>query len=217
MFQHCVLALLVMTSLFGGAYAQSTLKQFEEEHDLGVKQNPPGVSFSIATTDGRSAFHLSEWVKFRLIFVSKKASVYTADLAPGGAAGTADHFILQPTESPTIFHLGGGPSVCCWVDRRSIKPKSTPGRATVMFSNLRPYSLHPFDPFASPSAFSPLPPGEFDLFIQTRRVLHGWPKTQREKYEKLSDLVVTSSNILHITLLPDEALPEPPIPAKQIH
>ena len=45
-------------------------------------------------------------------------------------------------------------------------------------------------------------PGEYWVFVQTRRVMLGWPKAQ-DKYFKAGDTLVTSSNILKITILPD--------------
>ena len=44
--------------------------------------------------------------------------------------------------------------------------------------------------------------GSLAFFVQTRRVMHGWPKSERDQYHSISDIVVTSNNILHVTILP---------------
>ncbi len=33
--------------------------------------------------------------------------------------------------------------------------------------------------------------------------MRGWPKSQHDQYHSVSDIVVTSNNVLHITILPD--------------
>ena len=48
-----------------------------------------------------------------------------------------------------------------------------------------------------------LQPGEYFIFAQTRNVIRGWPKTPYNAYHSVSDIVVTSSNILHLTIVPD--------------
>jgi hypothetical protein len=50
-------------------------------------------------------------------------------------------------------------------------------------------------------------PGEYTVFMQTRRVLLGWPKSERQKYKSASNIVVTSSNVLHLTLVADTPNP----------
>jgi len=57
-----------------------------------------------------------------------------------------------------------------------------------------------------PSLRMELKPGNYAIFAQTRSILLGWPKSEHDAYHSVSDLVVTS-NILHITILPDVAAP----------
>lgn len=47
-----------------------------------------------------------------------------------------------------------------------------------------------------------LPPGEYDFFVRTHRVSEGWPKDLYEGDK--SPLIVTSRNVLHITILPGD-------------
>lgn len=65
--------------------------------------------------------------------------------------------------------------------------------------------LHISDPFAVPARGPetvPPEPGDYWVFVQTRRVVRGWPK-DGDIYFKASDIVVTSSNVVRITVLPD--------------
>ena len=50
-------------------------------------------------------------------------------------------------------------------------------------------------------------PGEYTVFMQTRRVLRGWPNSGDSKYRGVSNVVVTSSNVLHLTLVADAPNP----------
>ncbi|MGA7424421.1 MAG: hypothetical protein WBW77_17185, partial [Candidatus Sulfotelmatobacter sp.] len=60
----------------------------------------------------------------------------------------------------------------------------------------------------APKLLFPTPPtglkaGDYVIYVQTRRLLRGWPKSGRQQYFVASDIVVTSNNILHITIVPD--------------
>jgi hypothetical protein len=51
-----------------------------------------------------------------------------------------------------------------------------------------------------------LPSGEYDLFVRTKRVAKGWTRHDNhvdERYMGVGKTVVTSENLLHITILPD--------------
>ena len=48
-----------------------------------------------------------------------------------------------------------------------------------------------------------LTPGEYEIFIQTKRLMRGWPKSPEETFDKASNIVVTSNDILHLKILPD--------------
>jgi hypothetical protein len=64
-----------------------------------------------------------------------------------------------------------------------------------MFSNA-PHFLFPTPPAS-------LKAGEYAIYVQTKRLMRGWPKSSREQYFASGDVVVTSNNILHITIVPD--------------
>ena len=56
---------------------------------------------------------------------------------------------------------------------------------------------------AIPPFAKKLNPGEYTIFLQSRRLMRGWPKSEHDQYHTISDIVVTSNNVLHITILPD--------------
>ena len=182
--------------------AQSTSLPIEKEHAKGVAKNPPGVTLTIATVDSASTYHLADLLRFRLSFTGPKSPAYTAELAPGGSAAAAsDDFIVQGPDSAEGIHSRGSGApvgvVCCGSNRRGIgqKPLSV---TTVFKLKMLPSPLSPFA--TSPSAFKP---GDYVIFIQTRRVMRGWPNSSQDRYFAADGDVVTSTNILHITMLPD--------------
>lgn len=98
----------LLVAIPGGAsvcHAQSS--QLEVAHDLGVKQNPAGVTLTISPMYVRSAYHLSEPLRLKLSFVSTKKSFHTveADETPGNAASFSDDLIIQPPGTTSI-HQG---------------------------------------------------------------------------------------------------------------
>jgi hypothetical protein len=177
------------------------------EHDKGVKQNPPGVVLTISTKDGRFRYHVSEQIHLRLTFTSTKLHFYTADLAPGGSAAVmSDEFVIQPRNGNFLFRIAKPWGIACCGDRRKyIGDKPLVGFGSFAFSEWR-MNLLPLDgvPRNDPNPIKTLQPGEYDLFVQTRRVMRGWPKSEHDRYFSVSNILVTSGNTLHLTILPDE-------------
>ena len=187
---------------------QSMSAEFEKQHARDSEQNPDGIRLTIATADGRSEYHLSDELRFKLFFTSNKLRLYTVELSKGNTAGTSDDFVIQTPDMPVpLRSKEDGPVfgiVCCASDRHYIRQAPTVATST-------PFSLTSFrrpPDLILPGPSMPhtkLPPGTYAIFLQTRRVLRGWPKSERDKYFAVSNLVVTSNNILHITVLPDPA------------
>lgn len=75
--------------------------------------------------------------------------------------------------------------VCCWSNLRYLKYPPTVVKTNIF--DIRAVSHEP---------------GEYAIFVQTRRLRRGWPKSQKSQYHGTSELAVTSSNIVHITMLP---------------
>jgi len=187
-------------------FAQSAASpSFDEEYSRGVEQNPLGVTFAISTIPEHSTHHLSDDIRFEVMFTSTKPRLYTAELAgAGSAAGASFDFVIQGPGMAVPIH--SQPSnlmgyVCCGSKRRYLGPKRLTGEGIIV-------SLKRIERFTNDATF-PLPrmelkPGDYAIFAQTRSVMRGWPKSKHAAYHAVSDLVVTS-NILHITILPDVA------------
>jgi hypothetical protein len=186
--------------------AQSASASFDEEYSRGTEQNPPGVTFTISTIREHSTHHLSDDIRFEVMFVSRKERLYTAELAGAGSAtGASFDFVIQgpgmsaPIHSQPSNRMG---YVCCGSKRRYLGPKPLAGEGVLV-------NLKRIERFTNESTF-PLPrlelkPGDYAIFAQTRSVMRGWPKSEHDTFHAVSDLMVTSSNILHITILPDVA------------
>lgn len=187
--------------------AQSSLKAFENEHVQGLQQNPPGITFIISTVDGRSTYHLSDLIRIKLVLTSKKPDVYTFETTTGMTtqAGTSDDLVIvgpdvvSPIHSHSRVPMG---YICCETKRHYLTQK--PLIATFA---LRLEGMPRVMPKVDLTTPTEITPGGYSVFMQTRRVLRGWPKSEHDKYFGVSDIVVTSSNILHLTLLPNT--PEP--------
>jgi hypothetical protein len=190
----------------GICFAQSTLSSLETEHARGVLQNPSGVSLTISLVDPAATYHFNDEIRLRLSFSSDKARVYTAELAPGGSAAAAsDDLVFQGTEMSDPIHSQASEPpkgvICCGTRRRYVaqKPIRAIAYVTVPSNNL--FSNAP--KFLFPTSPTGLNAGDYVIYVQTRRLLRGWPKSGRERYFAASDIVVTSNNILHITIVPD--------------
>ena len=185
-------------------FAQSASPSFDEEYSRGIEQNPRGVTFTISTIPERTAHHLSDDIRFEVMFTSTKTRFYTAELAgAGSAAGASFDFVIQgpgmsaPIHSQSSNRMG---YVCCGSKRRYLGPKPQVGEGVIV-------NLKRIERSANEATFPlrsmELKPGDYAIFAQARSVMRGWPKSEHDAFHTVSDLVVTSSNTLHITILPD--------------
>jgi len=176
-------------------------QSFEEQHAEGLQHNPAGVTLTISIRDGRTTYHLSDRLRLRLTLTSKKQRVYTVETMDGGnAASVSDEVTFQGAEmvNPMRLRPGPFPAVCCDSDRRYATPQPLSVQMIFSFKDLeRSLNGSRFWPLTTE-----LKPGEYGMFIQTRRLMRGWPKLADE-YSDVSNIVVTSSNILHLKILPD--------------
>lgn len=200
-----LLALFLATS---ACAAQSSLSAFEDEHAKGLQQNPSGITFIISTIDGRSTYHFSEVIQFKLALTSKKPRVYTFETTSGltTSAGASDDLVITGPDTVSPVHsrqraLIG--AVCCETKRRYLSQKPKFAAFALSFERVQGVKLKP-----DLTTASEITPGEYAVFMQTRRVLRGWPKSQNEIYFGVSRIVVTSSNILHLTILPNAPDPQ---------
>jgi hypothetical protein len=182
---------------------QARAQSFEELHAKGLQENPPGVTMTISTTDGGSTYHLSDKLRFQLFFMSKELEVYTLELMSGSnAASVNDEVTLQSAEMTSPVHTNAGlfAYVCCDSYRHYVGHLSR--LVTLTFSLQDVERSVNFGIMGLPTA-QKLKPGEYRMFIQTKRLMRGWPKSEHDQYHSVSDIVVTSNNVLHITILPD--------------
>ena len=197
-------ALLFVLAIAG--FAQSASPSFDEEYSRGIEQNPPGVTLTISTIPELSTHHLSDNIRFEVMFTSTTARLYTAELAgDGSAAGASFDFVIQgPGMSAPIHSQPSNPMgyVCCGNKRQYLGPKPLAGEGVLV-------NLKRIERFTNEATFPPpgmeLKPGNYAIFAQTRSVMRGWPKSEHDAFHAVSGLVVTSSNTLHITILPDAA------------
>jgi len=188
---------LTLLALTIACSAQSVSPSFDDEHAQGVQQNPPGVRLTIETIRQSATYHFSDLILFKMKFTSDKANLYTADPAGASAAGASYDFVIQGPGMAAPIHSGlwhPFPFPCCSSERRYLSPKPLTGQFGV---TLRYFFQYP--------PIIELKPGDYAVFVQTRSVMRGWPKSIRDLYHSVSDLVVTSANIMHITILPDVA------------
>jgi hypothetical protein len=177
---------------------------FDEQHRRGVEQNPPGVKLTIATASGRSAFHFSEMIRFTLTFASERRHFYTIERSAGSAAGVASDLVILGPDLMAPVHSRpdyGTAIACCHSERRYV------GTSPVTIPEVD-ISLDELDRNAMPLNVvslqrMKLKPGDYAIFAQTRNIMRGWPKSEQDLTHKLSNIIVTSSNILHITVSPD--------------
>ena len=193
--------------------AQSPSTQFREEYERALAQNPPGLEMTISTVGGKSSYHLGEPLRLKLTFTSSRWHRYTVELVgPASVAGASPDFVIGGPGIPSPIHsqrvqLYG--IICCNTKRRYVErtPVSAPELRIVLREIERAANARAGFPQILPSPpFSPpvkMQPGEYSIFAQTRSVMRGWPKNSRDEYHSVSDFVLTSSNILHITALPD--------------
>ncbi len=193
--------------------AQSVSPSFDDEYSRAIERNPPGVILTIATIPEHSTYHLSDVIRFKVMFTSDKARLYTAELGgAGSAAGASYDFVIQgPGLAAPIHSQPSHPFgiVCCSSKRRYLGQKPLPGpELRVSLKRIEQFTNEATFPLRhSPTLRMELKPGDYAIFAQTRSVMQGWPKSEHDAYDAVSDLVVTSSNILHITILPDGADP----------
>ena len=185
--------------------AQQISHSFDEQHASGVEQNPPGITLAVSTRDGHSAYHLSDTLYLRLSFTSKNSHAYTVELNSAmNLAGVGDDFVLQRPDATLPIH--SQPSlmgyVCCDTDRRYLRDEPLVAETTLRMEYLERYLNFQLHRAVTPLA-EKLRPGEYAIFLQSRRLMRGWPTSEHDQYHTVSDIVVTSDNVLHITILPD--------------
>ncbi len=188
--------------------AQTSLKAFEDEYTRGLQQNHPGITFIISTVDGLSTYHLHDTIAIKLALTSKEPHVYTFETTSGISteASTSDDLVVVGPNAVSPIHSRSrvmqGHYVCCRSKRLYLSEKPSIASFSTTLGGI-PRLI----PKPDMTTDTEITPGEYTVFMQTRRVLHGWPKSEDEKYRGVSKIVVTSNNVLHLTLVGDSTNP----------
>lgn len=201
---------LLLLLVSGACAGQTAPQQIQNEHARGLAQNPRDITAMLVIAGAGPTDRNA--VELRVLFTSKRPGTYTAELAPGGNASAIDDFVFQGPDMPTPFHskdrfLTPG-IVCCGTDRHTVGETPIAARSFLSLDTLWTQIPNPLAKGGSATIPSRTP-GDYWLFVETRRVLRGWPKSEKDSYFKASDMVVTSRNIVHFTILPDGSMGNP--------
>jgi hypothetical protein len=201
-----LLALILIT--VACADAQQSLKAFEGEYAQGLHQNPAGITFVISTADGHTTYHLHDTIPIKLALASKNPHVYTFETTSGltTEAGGSDDLVIFGPDVVSPIHSRSrvmqGHYVCCESKRIYLTEEA----AVASFSTTLGRILR-LMPKPDMTTGTEITPGEYTVFMQTRRVLRGSPKSQDQNFRGVSNIVVTSNNVLHLTLVADTPNP----------
>ena len=196
--RSCVCLLLLCTA----CVAQTPAVKYETEHARDLKSSPREITLNVNTLESRSSYHIWELIPFKLTFSSQRSHFYTAELASGGSvAGVNDDFVIlgpgisKPLHSTPILNTG---VVCCESNRQYVgrRPVAAMGylnlKETWRFLKAREQDV------------PDLIPGDYSVWIRTRRVRRGLPSSSfRDRYLTAGDIVVTSTNVFNFKILTD--------------
>lgn len=199
---------LLALTISGVCTAQSVPVQLQDEHIRGVAQNPRDLAARLVIV-GAKPYDPKD-IELRILFTSSTPKTYTAELAPGGNVSAIEDFVFQgpgmdtPVHSKDVFGTPG--IVCCGSNRHSIRKTPVAARSFLSLDILWERISDPLAKKESQTALDQAKPGDYWLFVQTRRVMRGWPKSEKDSYFKPGSLTVTSNNIVHFTILPDGSM-----------
>jgi hypothetical protein len=194
--RSCVCLLLLCTACVG----QTPAVKYETEHAQDLKSSPREITLNVNTLEPRSSYHISQLIPFKLTFSSQRSQFYTAELASGGSvAGVNDDFVIlgpgfsKPLHSMPILNTG---VVCCesnwhYVGRRPVTATAYLNlKETWRFLKARGQDV------------PDLIPGDYCIWIRTRRVRRGLPSSSfHDRYLTAGDVVVTSRNVVNFKIL----------------
>ena len=149
--------------------------KFADWHQQSRKGNPAGVMTTLRTRDNRSRYHAGEIVKLDLIFTSRSEVLYSVETADVDG----DETILQRSGSEGPQRL---------IDRHGVLCCST-ARQTL--------STNPIE--VATHLYLRLEPGDYSLFVKTKRVSRGKPDT-----DHFGEGRVWTSDVLQLTIVPDQ-------------
>ena len=169
-----VLVLVTIVMIMSPRGLAQHSQKFKDLHSRGLKQNSVGVSAQLHTQDNRVRYTTGEIVKLELSIRSLSDDLYTVETADRDG----DEMVLQGSTAEEPRRL---------VDRHGVLCCS---------SALKSLGKNPVD--VATHFYLHLQPGEYSLFIRTKRVSRGWPKPGH-----YGDGPVVTSDVLQLTINPD--------------
>lgn len=196
---------------------QKTFPNFDEYRRRALRESPSDISLHTRFKGNRTIYKFGELVKIILTFSTRNYGAYSIeqDLSNNPAG---DLFVFRRADNTALQMHGRNGYVCCGSHREYLreKPISTisdyqtyRGGSTggiiggIIDTNdpkLRAFLEQRRREREIEAWGVNLPPGEYDFFVRTYRVSKGWPEDLYANDN--SPLVVTSRNVLHITILP---------------
>jgi hypothetical protein len=180
-----LLPLWFASCLLASAGACGAQTDFDIRNKEGLTRNPPGVTLSLRTQDGRLTFHLFETIPIELAFSSSRPLTYSIELDETmNFAGWTQKIEVDPDSAVLLpfsgFYMHG--VICCSSDRQYLSKQ-----ATVFHRELTDYIRFEKE-------------GTYRVFFTTRRVFDS-PR----KYDDFgSSKILLTSNILTLTILADD-------------
>ena len=202
-----------------GYPGQKQIPDFYQHRGEMLKANPRGLAFKISLASDRSVFRFGEKIEINLIFTSSKPGKYSVELDDMNGVSSSDNFVFRREDGSAVQLPTTEGIVCCYTRRRYVRTKPLTTKRALDPAAYSRYSgrviggfigsyLHIPTPEQIRKQKLPLPPGDYDFFMQTSRAMRGWPifnQTVDELYEDTGKHTVVSENTLHITVLPSGA------------
>jgi hypothetical protein len=179
------LAFLIATAVFTHPSPTPAQMDFDSRHTEALHHNPAGVKLSLRTKSKNSTFHLFETIPIELSYSSSRPSTFVIEMDEAmNFAGYRHIFdVDQPDAVLLTWQEVAAHGVdCCATDIRYLS--SDP----IVFER----ELTDYVRFEKP--------GTYRLFVTTRRVF----KDGRKYLDFDASKIALSSNILEVTILPDD-------------
>jgi hypothetical protein len=167
------------------AQTDATHTAFDSRHKDAIHQNHSGLRFSLRTVEGGTTFHLFETIPIEVSYSTTRPDTFTIEMDEAmNFAGGIRRFDVDPTDGVLLTELEWGTPgiICCESDKRPLSQKP------VTFKR----ELTDYLRFQKP--------GTYRIFLSTRRVF----KIGSDSKQFAPSKVVLTSNILTLTILPDD-------------
>jgi hypothetical protein len=170
---------LVVSVLLGFSLLTRPKTEFQREHARAVMRNPRWLKIEIETSDGRHEYSQNEGIFVVVHFSSAAPHMYKADAADG----------MSESSASDLLHISNG----------QLWPRNGMMGTVCCDSRLIGLDDEPF----TPRTWAPLklPPGEYEIYLTSRRVFN-WDTRGVLTYAWPGSFEVASDNMLKIRVLP---------------